>query len=135
MLRQTRSIIGMLTLVGLSLIGTVAAQGFDYQFNVDGVLPSAQLANYCGSYAESSAFSVSGGRLHQNTLPATSDVGGCYELSNSFDHNLPARLEWGARLIACDGACQASAAVSVIGGGYHWVISLAPEGQPFQGDT
>ena len=70
------------------------AQGFDFQFNVDGILPSAQAAQYDGNVAETAAYSVSGGLLHQNTLSLGGGTYAWYLLNGTFNHDYPGTLEW-----------------------------------------
>lgn len=118
----------VMSMVCLILAAPAYGQGFDYQFSADGVLPSAQLATYGGDLPEGAVYSVIGGVLYQSTLAAVNDVASYYEVPGVFDHSLPATLEWRARLVACAGACQASAAVSLLDDGYHWLVNLDPQG-------
>lgn len=120
--------ISIVVVIALAGTARAEAQGFDFQFNVDGVLPSSQLATYGGNYPEAEAFFVAGGLLQQSTLGAGADVEAWYSVKDSFDHTLPATLEWRARFVACPGDCFASAAVSLQSPGYHWIASLGPTG-------
>lgn len=110
------------------------AQGFDYQFNADGVLPSAQLALFVGENvpSEAAVFSVSGGYLRQNTVPFPANAAAWYEFHNLFDHSIDAQLEFRAQLGQCTppqpGPCANGAAVLVADDGYAWLFNLTPEG-------
>src|SRR5437870_4802049 len=85
--------------IGLAAIGLLApatpARGddFGFEFNTNGVLPSAQGATYLTSgLSETSVFSASGGLLHQNTLGTGQYA--IYEVPHTFNHHFDASITW-----------------------------------------
>ncbi len=92
----------------VSLLGggaPAAGQGSEFEFNVDGVLPSSQGAIYYlgigASVPESSVYSVSGGLLHQATLGT--GAAAYYVSPKVFDHHLDAVLEWRCKVSHASG--------------------------------
>ena len=76
--------------------GTIA-----FEFNSDGVLPSAQGAFHASAGpSEASTYSVSGGLLHQGSF-ATADPNDSigYRGEVAYDPTLPATWEWRARIL------------------------------------
>jgi hypothetical protein len=72
-----------------------------FEFNVNGVLPSAQGATYVTgppgpSVLEATVFSTSGGLLHQDTTGGYGVIGR-YDVAGVFDHTYDGTLEWSAK--------------------------------------
>lgn len=77
-------------------------------FSQTNALPSAagQGLTYAGSpgVSETDVFQVSGGSLRVDTLWASGDIGGYYQLSPGYDHNSDTELEFRARVSATSGS-------------------------------
>ena len=108
----------------------VLGANIDFEFNVDGVLPSAQGATYFTSpgagVSESAVFSTSGGLLTQNLggFGANAAVYGV----DGFDHALHATLEWRVRLSPTSLGNTAIELSDNAGSGQNWSFFLFPTG-------
>ena len=86
---------GIMLLVAALLAWGIPAWGANiaFEFNMDGVLPSAQGATYFtgpgAGVSESTVFATSGGLLTQNATGAAAAFAAFYGV-NGFDHTLPA---------------------------------------------
>jgi hypothetical protein len=104
----------------------------ELEFNVDGVLPSAdpdiELFNNSGQL-ESSVFSVSGGLLHQQTFGIVGSVSYFYpniSLTGDLNPNLSTTIEARLRIPDIDGRFGAD--ISVFDGGHTYGIDVSPSG-------
>jgi PEP-CTERM motif len=97
------------------------AGSISFEFNQDGVLPSAQGAVYVGNVPETSAFSVSGGVLHQDTTSLRFDATAFYEVPGILNHSFDATLEWSARVLSSN---QFGVQILVDSGGFQWNFIL-----------
>ena len=77
------SVIGLTAIGLLVTVPPARADDFDFEFNTNGVLPSAQGAIYSSDFGvpETSAFSVNGGLLHQNMLSGNQNAEYQYHLN------------------------------------------------------
>ena len=101
---------------------SASAASFAFEFNNDGVLPSAQGAPYVGTVAESSAYSVSGGLLHQNTTQFGGGARASYELGAIFDPAFDFSLTWSTRILTSQFPIGTS--VGFAGGGRQYEFGL-----------
>jgi hypothetical protein len=119
-----------LVLVTLAVLGATGstegrADVIDFEFNQDGVLPSAQGAIYSGNVPETSAYSVSGGLLHQYTLSPQVNATAEYRVPGVFNHQFGATSEWSAKVFH-DSAVGVQILVSH--GALAWNFVLADTG-------
>ena len=108
-----------------------AAVPFLFEFNTNGILPSAQGATYVGTGAESAVFQVTNGLLRQNTTVLPQNGGGYYEITNRFEHTLPTVMEWRCQVlnVTCGpggGYCGKAQTVFLHGNGLDFGFFIQP---------
>jgi hypothetical protein len=116
-----RIVIVYFALVAFADRSPLRGDSITFEFNQDGVLPSAQGAIYTGNVPETSAFSVSGGLLHQDTLSLAFNARAFYVVPGIFNHKFDATLEWSARVLSSN---QLGVQMDLANGKFAWNFFL-----------